>query len=157
MMRKTPTHHMSGRVAGLSRFIVVAPVIGLFVAAVALTALASIDVVRIILEVLQRESSLKLTLVAFIEVADVYLLSIVLYIISLGLYELFIDENVALPRWLQIHTLEDLKEKLVSVVVVVLAVFTIWGDELRIWGGLWSSVQPWLRMLVNMAVPDVGS
>jgi uncharacterized membrane protein YqhA len=114
---------MSGRVAGLSRFIVVAPVIGLFVAAVALTALASIDVVRIILEVLQRESSLKLTLVAFIEVADVYLLSIVLYIISLGLYELFIDENVALPRWLQIHTLEDLKEKLVSVVVVVLAVF----------------------------------
>jgi uncharacterized membrane protein YqhA len=123
MMSKTPTHHMSGRVAGLTRFIIIAPVIGLFVAAVVLTALASIDVVRTILEVFARELSLKQVLVAFIEEADIYLLAIVLYIISLGLYELFIDENVNLPGWLRIQTLEDLKEKLVSVVVVVLAVY----------------------------------
>jgi len=40
----------------------------------------------------------------------------------LGLYELFIDDTIPLPAWLQIHSLDDLKSKLVGVVAVVLAV-----------------------------------
>jgi uncharacterized membrane protein YqhA len=115
--------HATGRVAALSRFVILAPVVGLFAAAVALTAIASIDTVLTIISVITGELGMKETLVGFIELADVFLLAIVLYIISLGLYELFIDENVPLPKWLVVRSLEDLKEKLVSVVVVVLAVF----------------------------------
>jgi uncharacterized membrane protein YqhA len=53
---------------------------------------------------------------------DVFLISIVAYIISLGLYTLFIDDALPLPRWLRIQDLEDLKNHMVSVVVAVLAV-----------------------------------
>jgi len=120
---KTPTRRFAGQVAGLSRFIIVAPVVGLFTASVVMTAVASYETVLAILSVFSRDFELKRSLVLFIEVADVFLLSIVLYIISLGLYELFIDENAPLPSWLVIRTLEDLKEKLISVVVVVLAVY----------------------------------
>ncbi len=42
---------------------------------------------------------------------------------SLGLYELFIDSHLPLPEWLIVRSLEDLKEKLLGVVVVVLAIF----------------------------------
>ncbi|MGR3391246.1 YqhA family protein, partial [Sagittula sp.] len=43
-------------------------------------------------------------------------------IISVGLYSLFINTDVRLPEWLKIRTLDDLKNKLLSVVIVVLAV-----------------------------------
>ena len=62
-------------------------------------------------------------LVEYIEYADFFLLSIVLYIMSIGLYSLFIDDKIEMPSWLEIHTLDDLKEKLVSVIVVVMGVF----------------------------------
>ena len=68
------------------------------------------------------EISAKETIVAFIEVADMFLLGVVLYIISLGLYELFIDPDLQLPHWLEFRTLDDLKHQLVAVVIVVLAV-----------------------------------
>jgi len=69
--------------------------------------------------------------VAFIEVVDVFLLATVLYIIAVGLYELFIGE-LQLPSWLVIKNLDDLKGQLISVVVAVLAVLflgTIVGSK----------------------------
>jgi len=67
-------------------------------------------------------SSVKLLSVSFIEVIDILLLSTVFYITSLGLYELFIDEKLPTPSWLHITQLDDLKTKLIGVVVVILAV-----------------------------------
>lgn len=43
-------------------------------------------------------------------------------IISLGLYSLFSDDTLPLPRWLEVHSLDDLKGNLVSLVIAVLAV-----------------------------------
>jgi len=111
------------RVVAWTRFVVVAPVVGLFVAALILVAVASIDGVLIVLGVLKGHADIKEITVEFIEIADVYLLAIVLYIIALGLFELFIDDGLPLPEWLEFHHLDDLKEKLVSVVIVVLGVF----------------------------------
>jgi uncharacterized membrane protein YqhA len=48
-------------------------------------------------------------------------LSTVFYVIAVGLYELFIQDNLPLPKWLEFHTLDDLKDKLVGVIVVALA------------------------------------
>jgi len=41
---------------------------------------------------------------------------------ALGIYELFIDPEFPAPAWLRIETLDDLKERLVAVVVVLLGV-----------------------------------
>lgn len=64
----------------------------------------------------------KKLVVAMIEVIDLFLLGTVFYITSLGLYELFIDEHIEVPKWLEIRTIDDLKARLISVVVVVLGV-----------------------------------
>jgi uncharacterized membrane protein YqhA len=68
-------------------------------------------------------SDTKAALVDVVEIADTFLLGIVVYIIALGIFSLFIEDRVPLPSWLEFHSLEDLKEKLVGVVVVVLTVF----------------------------------
>ena len=114
---------MMRRGAAWSRFITLAPIAGLFVAAVVMTGVAVVDTVQITLSVFGGHYELKTIVVEFIELADIFLLAIVLYIMSLGLYELFIDDTLPVPTWLEIHTLEDLKEKLIGVVIVVLAVF----------------------------------
>ena len=62
-----------------------------------------------------------------------FLIAIVIYIMSLGLYALFIDDKLPLPRWLEIHDLEDLKNHLVSVVIAVLAVLFL--REAVAWDG----------------------
>ena len=52
-----------------------------------------------------------------------YVLSVVLYIMCIGLYALFIDHDVVMPSWLEIDTLDDLKEKLIGVIGVVMGVY----------------------------------
>jgi uncharacterized membrane protein YqhA len=111
------------KLAGLTRYLVAAPIGGLFIAAVVLTIVAVVDVFKITVDAATSHGSLNHTVVGFIEVADIFLLAVVLYIMSLGLYELFIDPNLPLPDWLVVRSLEDLKEKLVGVVVVVLGIF----------------------------------
>lgn len=74
--------------------------------------------------------------VAAIEVIDLFLIATVSYIVGLGLYELFVDNKLELPGWLQIHSLDDLKSRLVGVLVVVMGItflgyITTWkGDDL---------------------------
>jgi uncharacterized membrane protein YqhA len=60
--------------------------------------------------------------IVLIQAIDIFLLATVLYIIALGLYELFIDETLDLPNWLEVKTLNDLEDRLLSVIVVILPV-----------------------------------
>ena len=99
------------------------PVLGLFLAAVVMAVSTLIQVVSVTVEVVYGTIDMQSMLVEYIECADFFLLAIVLYIMSVGLYSLFIDDKINLPVWLEIHTLDDLKEKLVSVIVVVMGVF----------------------------------
>lgn len=77
--------------------------------------------------------AVKLFAVGMIEAVDVFLIAIALYIISLGLYALFVDDRLPLPRWLLIRDLDDLKGHLVSVVIAVLAVLFL--REAVAWDG----------------------
>ena len=61
------------------------------------------------------------SLVAIIELMDIFLIATALFIFSVGLYELFI-KDIVLPDWLVIRSLHDLKIKLSSVIVLVMAV-----------------------------------
>lgn len=110
------------RIPTYTRFLIGIPVVGLFAGAVTLTGLAAVETVSVISDVVSGALHEKDAVLDFIELADVFLLATVLYIMALGLYELFIDDAIPLPAWLRIHSLDDLKSKLVGVVAVVLAV-----------------------------------
>ena len=112
----------SNRLVGYTRFMAAVPSFGLFIAAVAMTLSTLLSTVGVTIEVIKGELTMQDMLVEYIEYADFFLLSIVLYIMSVGLYSLFIDDKIEMPSWLEIHTLDDLKEKLVSVIVVVMGV-----------------------------------
>jgi len=109
-----------------SRFLVIAAVLGTLVASMALFAYGVAETVVVILDTVAKaeisSKGAKTLALAFIEIVDLFLLGTVLLMIGVGLYELFIDANLKLPEWLQIRTFDDLKYKLVGVVIVVLAV-----------------------------------
>jgi len=56
-----------------------------------------------------------------IQIIDIFLVATVFYLISLGLYELFIAK-APLPGWVEIRNLDDLKTKLLGLTVIALAV-----------------------------------
>lgn len=57
----------------------------------------------------------------FITVMDIHLLSVVLYIFAVGLYELFVG-RLEVPEWLKIESIDELKAKLASVIILILAI-----------------------------------
>ncbi len=108
-----------------TRYLIIIPVIGAFLGALALLIYGGIEVVIVIGEAFTTKISTKgakTMALSLIEIVDVFLLGVVLYIISLGLYELFIDDSVPLPDWLIINDLDDLKNKLTGVVIIVMGV-----------------------------------
>ncbi len=109
-----------------SRYLVVIAVIGSFLAALTVLVYGGLTVFNILVSTFSHltftaEEARHLS-VECIEIIDLFLLGTVLYIVALGLYDLFIDDRLAMPHWLEIHNLEDLKEKLIGVIVVLLAV-----------------------------------
>ena len=110
-----------------SRYLIILAVIGSFVAG---TVLLIFDVFDTIQLVAQLDDSLKnpakggkLLMIEAIQLVDLYLVAVVMYLIALGLFELFIDDRLDLPDWLEIHDINDLKEILISVIMVVMAVY----------------------------------
>ena len=59
--------------------------------------------------------------VALIEIIDSFLIAVALLVFAVSLYELFI-EKLELPGWMLAHNLYELKAKLSSVVVLVMAI-----------------------------------
>jgi uncharacterized membrane protein YqhA len=108
-----------------TRYIALVPVIGIFLVATALMIYGAFETFLIIVGAFSElsEKGAKKLLLAAIELVDLFLLGTVLYVIAVGLYELFVDDSIPLPAWLAIHNLDDLKEKLIGVVIVVLGVF----------------------------------
>ncbi len=62
-----------------------------------------------------------LAIVRLLEVIDIYLLGAVVLILAIGLVELFVTP-LRLPQWLEIHSLADLKGKLIDVIQLVAAI-----------------------------------
>ena len=110
-----------------SRYLIILAVIGSFVAG---TVLLIFDVFDTIQLVALLDDSFKnpakggkLLMIEAIQLVDLYLVAVVMYLIALGLFELFIDDRLDLPDWLEIHGINDLKEILISVIMVVMAVY----------------------------------
>jgi uncharacterized membrane protein YqhA len=117
---------MFSRLLTQTRYIVLAPVVGATLASLLALGFGIYELVSsfmiIISGAVEPDNIVKLTVINLMESIDLFLIGTAFYLISLGLYELFIDEKLVLPGWLEIHDLDDLKTKLINVIVVVLGV-----------------------------------
>lgn len=109
-----------------SRYLVNLAVISALVGAAAILIYGVIVLVHLMIKLITARNftneAIKNITLNFIQLIDLLFLGVALYIIALGLYHLFIDTSLRLPRWLKIEDFEELKIILMSVVIVILAV-----------------------------------
>lgn len=110
------------KVLGLTRYAVVVPAIASIIGALLLMGQGSLEMITVVIDALTSGASLKETIVEVLTAVDAILLGTVLLVIGYGLYELFIDADIDVPMWLRVNNLDDLKSKLIGVVVAIVAV-----------------------------------
>jgi uncharacterized membrane protein YqhA len=92
------------------------------IGALLLMAQGSIAIIVAVINSLRQFTPLKDVIVEVLTAVDGILLGTVLLVIGYGLYELFVDTKIEVPTWLEIKDLDDLKSKLIGVVVAIIAV-----------------------------------
>lgn len=117
---------MLKRIIASSRYVVAAASVGAFVASLLLLIVALAQTIGVVGRTITNFRAVaadpkELTLVLVTNI-DLFLLSAGFYIIALGFYELFVDDDIELPTWLEIHNFDDLKSNLVGIIIVVIAV-----------------------------------
>ena len=110
------------RILGLTRYAVFVPAIASIIGAILLMGQGSLEILNVVFSAVSSEFGLKETIVEVLTAVDAILLGTVLLVIGYGLYELFIDAEIEVPLWLRVRDLDDLKSKLIGVVVAILAV-----------------------------------
>jgi uncharacterized membrane protein YqhA len=118
--------HWVIRLFSSSRYFAAFAVLGTFLAAVTLYVYGTLVVIQLIWSTIAEYrisvEGVKHLQVVFIEMTDVFLLGTVLFIVAFGLYQLFIQPDLPLPNWLKIQNLDQLTERLIEVVGVLLSV-----------------------------------
>ena len=122
-VRKRNARYLADTVTGRTRFVATVPSIGLFIASVVMAVGTFLDLVASSYAFVIGESSLHELTIEYVEYADTFLLAVALYILSIGLLSLFVNEKIPLPSWLEFHDFDDLKERLTSVISVMIGVF----------------------------------
>ena len=110
------------KILGLSRYAVFVPAVASVIGALLLMAQGSIAMIAVVIDAVFTGATLKHTIVDVLTAVDAILLGTVLLVIGYGLYELFVDTEISVPKWLQVRDLDDLKSKLIGVVVAIIAV-----------------------------------
>jgi uncharacterized membrane protein YqhA len=110
------------RILGLTRYAVVVPAVASIIGALLLMGQGSVEMIKVVIEAIVDGAALKETIVEVLTAVDAILLGTVLLVIGYGLYELFIDTDIEVPLWLRVQDLDDLKSKLIGVVVAIVAV-----------------------------------
>jgi uncharacterized membrane protein YqhA len=110
-----------------SRYLIIIAVLGSLVGSIIVLGYGAITVVGVLITIFFNRNHFtteeaKIVAASSVELIDLFLLSTILYIVSLGLYRLFIDSNLPLPDWLIITDLNDLKERILGVIIVLLAI-----------------------------------
>jgi uncharacterized membrane protein YqhA len=104
------------------RLVMLVPILATMLVALGLFAFGAWETWHFLVELYSGMPKAAALLLA-IEIVDLFLLATVVQVVSLGLYQLYFDQDIRLPAWLKIETLDDLKAKLVGVVITVLAVY----------------------------------
>jgi uncharacterized membrane protein YqhA len=112
-----------------TRYLIIIPIIGLGLAAAAFFLFGGIGLIRFLAESIaeylglievHHEEEIPF-IIEIVEYVHTFLIGTVLYITSIGFYQLFIAE-IEFPGWLKINSTDELETSLIGVTVVVLAV-----------------------------------
>ena len=103
------------------RFIMLAPALATFVLAVALLVQGLAETWQSVVGMTNGDDH-QLVLRA-LEIVDTFLVAMVVLVTSIGIYQLFINRRIPVPEWLRIYDIDDLKAKLIGVVIAVLGVY----------------------------------
>ncbi|MGN6485649.1 MAG: YqhA family protein [Thermomicrobiales bacterium] len=111
---------------GMSRFTILLAIVGTSLSAFAVMLYALIVVLKVIWHAFTDSSfeidGAKHLVVELIELADFFLFGMVLYVVAIGMYQLFVNPDIPVPDWMRVHSLDDLKTQLINVIAVLLAV-----------------------------------
>lgn len=113
------------RLIEISRFAVILPAMATLIGGIVLMIFGAYGIVVASLATILTRAPLKDTIVSILTSVDAILLGTVLLVIGYGLYELFVDSELEIPQWLEINTLDDLKAKLIGVIVAIIAVIFV--------------------------------
>lgn len=136
-------HGWLHRILSGSRYLIIIAVLGSFLASMTVLVLSGLEVFHIILKLIGGGyQEAEIVFVDVIQLIDSLLLGTVLYIVAVGLYQLFINSDFKMPKWLRIDTLDDLKERLITLIALMLVVIflknvVIWDHSINIlWLGI---------------------
>lgn len=124
------------RIFSQTRYLVLLPIIGLFLASAFLFLTGGFGLLVFLVGSLYKHGMAPYpegeNTVAIMEYVEQFLTGTVLYIVAVGLYGLFI-RPLNVPNWLRIESLDELKHTVIGVVIAVLAVkfmgFVVEWDE----------------------------
>jgi uncharacterized membrane protein YqhA len=116
------------RALSLSRIVVVVPVIVLVLSAMSSFAYGTDIFVRSVTSFVENPELTSHNLGFLLLLTDLFLVGATLMIAAFGFYELFVtridagDQSLRLPGWLRMHDLNDLKARVISMIILVAAV-----------------------------------
>lgn len=103
-----------------SRYLAIVGVLSLLIASIAAFTWGALKTVQLLMLVVSSLGKDKGITVGFIEIVDSFLIATAILIFTVSLYELFIGQ-INVPEWMLAHNLYDLKNKLSSMIVLVMA------------------------------------
>ena len=114
------------RMLAASRMLVLIPVVFLLVDAAASFLYGCFVLITTVTDVVHTPSRVGGILGRFLIVMDTYLVGATLMIAAFGFYSLFIggdqEGKDVMPKWLRMHDIEDLKARVVSMLILVAAI-----------------------------------
>lgn len=138
LVRYSPVS-MIRNLLGTSRYLIILAVLGSFLASATLQVFGLVRVFAVIADlVLAGDASAtagKALIANTVAIIDIFLIGTVLFVISAGLYQLFVRTDIALPAWLKVTSLDDLKDNLTEVIIVALLVAFL-GHAIEWTGGV---------------------
>jgi uncharacterized membrane protein YqhA len=115
------------RIIGSTKYIMILAVLGIFIGSMVLLISSAVQMFAAVWDILSRNPDYDgmMLRVDLIESVDTVLVATVLYMIAIGLHQLFINSSLSLPSWLQTKGLADLEKRLAGMVVTVLSVIFV--------------------------------
>ena len=110
---------------GMVRLVMFVAIFSLVAAATALLIFGAISTYRHIASMIVGGDAVltsREVFLASIKLVDLVLLATILEVVAIGLYSLFIDSDIAVPKWLRTDDVDLLKSKLAGIVAVMLGV-----------------------------------
>ena len=118
---------MMSRFFAAARYLIIIPIVGLSLAAAAFFVVGGFNLILLLVRGIGGALGFVtvevkgITVINILDQVHQFLIGTVLYITSVGFYQLFI-KDIEFHGWLKVRSIEELETSLVGVVVVVLAV-----------------------------------